>query len=156
METSSQPMISPQSGLERILLVEDNHAHAELVRRTLAVVGISNPLDHVSDGRAALDYVFNLGDYVDPQRYPPPALVLLDIRLPKLDGFEVLHAIKTHERLRRIPVIMLTSSGADGDITRAYAGHANSYLVKPVSYDQFTRMMHDLSIYWLTWHQRAH
>ncbi|MCK6625189.1 MAG: response regulator [Anaerolineae bacterium] len=130
-----------------ILLVEDNPDHAELVRRSFQNHELANQIYHVADGEAALDYLLQ-------QNFPRPHLILLDLRLPKIDGLEVLRQIKTNEELRRIPVVVLTTSKAQGDLTRAYNNHVNSYLVKPVSFDKFTRLMDDLSHYWLGWNRQ--
>ncbi|GAB4427381.1 MAG: response regulator [Anaerolineae bacterium] len=130
-----------------ILLVEDNPDHAELVRRSFQNHELANQIYHVADGEAALDYLLQ-------QNFPRPHLILLDLRLPKIDGLEVLREIKTNEELRRIPVVILTTSKAQGDLAGAYNNHVNSYLVKPVSFDKFTRLMDDLSHYWLGWNRQ--
>ncbi|MBE7471688.1 MAG: response regulator [Anaerolineae bacterium] len=130
-----------------ILLVEDNPDHAELVRRSFQNHELANQIYHVADGEAALDYLLQ-------QNFPRPHLILLDLRLPKIDGLEVLRQIKTNEELRRIPVVILTTSKAQGDLAGAYNNHVNSYLVKPVSFDKFTRLMDDLSHYWLGWNRQ--
>jgi CheY-like chemotaxis protein len=134
-----------------VMLVEDNPDHAELVKRTLAEHRVVNRIHHVQDGQVALDYLNRHGEYADPERSPRPHVVLLDLRLPGLDGLEVLKAIKQSKALRRIPVVILTTSEAERDVARAYAHHANSYLVKPVGFDQFSKMMEDLGFYWLGW-----
>ena len=134
-----------------ILLVEDNLPHAELVKRSLATHEIVNKIYHVSDGEAALAYLFRQGVYADPATSPRPHVVLLDLRLPKVSGLDVLREIKTSNDLRTIPVVILTTSTAERDVVSAYAQHANSYLVKPVDFVVFTRMMHDLGLYWLLW-----
>jgi CheY-like chemotaxis protein len=134
-----------------ILLVEDNLPHAELVKRSLETHEIVNKIYHVSDGEAALAYLFRQGVYADPATSPRPHVVLLDLRLPKVSGLDVLREIKTSNDLRTIPVVILTTSTAERDVVSAYAQHANSYLVKPVDFVVFTRMMHDLGLYWLLW-----
>ena len=134
-----------------VMLVEDNADHAELVMRTLAEHRVANRIRHLADGQAALDYLFNRGPYADPVENPRPHVILLDLRLPRVDGLEVLKRIKETEELRRIPVIILTTSEADRDVTRAYDHHANSYLVKPVGYEEFSELMEDLGFYWLGW-----
>ncbi len=136
-----------------ILLVEDNADHAELIRRSFSANQVANRLNTVTDGQAALDYLFRQGRYTDPAANPRPDVILLDLRLPKVDGLEVLRQIKADEGLRNIPVVILTSSAADRDLTQAYARHANSYLVKPVSFKQFTELMADLGYYWLGWNR---
>ena len=137
-----------------VMLVEDNADHAELVMRTLAEHRVANRIRQLSDGQAALDYLFNRGPYTDPIENPRPHLILLDLRLPRVDGLEVLKRIKEAEELRHIPVIILTTSKADRDVTRAYDHHVNSYLVKPVGYEEFSELMEDLGFYWLGWNTR--
>jgi CheY-like chemotaxis protein len=134
-----------------VMLVEDNDDHAELVMRTLAEHRMANKIWRVSDGQIALDYLFRSGEFVDPESSPRPTLILLDLRLPRVDGLDVLKAIKESPDLRQIPVVVLTTSDTDRDVGRAYLHHANSYLVKPVGFDQFSRLMVDLGIYWLGW-----
>lgn len=134
-----------------VLLIEDNVDHAELVMRTLADHRIANRIQHILDGQTALDYLFRRGDYTDPQSSPRPHLVLLDLRLPRVDGLDVLKAIKESEELRQVPVVVLTTSEAERDVARAYHYHANSYLMKPVGYEDFARLMDDLGFYWMSW-----
>jgi two-component system, response regulator len=124
-----------------ILLVEDNPDHAELALRTLADRGIGSFMRHVADGEEALDYLFRRGAYADPESSPRPDVVLLDLRLPGIDGLEVLSAIREDAELRRLPVIILTTSEADPDIAGARKRHADGYLVKPVAYEQFCRAL---------------
>lgn len=137
-----------------ILLVEDNSAHAELVMRNFEDHLVANKIMWVEDGAAALDYLFCRGEYADRDKYPMPQLILLDLRLPKIDGIEVLRQIKAEENLRTIPVVVLTTSEAELDIAKAYANHSNSYIVKPVDFNNFTRLMKDLGLYWLCWNQK--
>ena len=134
-----------------IFLVEDNPDHAELVMRSLKLHRVANRIYHVFDGEAALDFLFRRGRYADPEQSPRPHVILLDLRLPRVDGLEVLREIKTSNDLHEIPVVILTSSKAEKDVARAYDYHANSYLVKPVEFDKFTTMMDDLGFYWLGW-----
>jgi CheY-like chemotaxis protein len=108
---------------------------------------------HVSDGQAALDYLFRQGEFQDPGRSPKPHLILLDLRLPKVDGLEVLKTVKADAGLANIPVIVLTTSSAEADMASAYGNHANSYLVKPVELPEFRKLMESLSFYWLVWNQ---
>ena len=136
-----------------ILLVEDDPAHAEIVRRSLADFRVANRIYHVADGQAALDYLFHQGAYADPETSPRPHLVLLDLRLPKVDGQEVLRRIKEDADLRRIPTVVLTTSAAELDMVRAYSHGAGSYLVKPVGFEQFSRLMEAFGFYWLAWNQ---
>jgi two-component system, response regulator len=137
----------------QILLVEDDDDHAEIVVRGLTHNRVMNELRRVSDGEAALDYLFRRGAYADPSSSPRPNLILLDLRLPKVDGLEVLRVVKESVDLRSIPVVVLTTSDTERDVTAAYQHHANSYLVKPVDFSKFTEMMQTLGFYWLAWNR---
>ncbi len=134
-----------------ILHVEDNKDHADLLVRTLGRHRLSNSLHLVDDGEAALDYLFHRGRFKSREENPRPDIILLDLRLPKVDGLEVLRIVKTTDRLLSIPVVVLTSSDAEADLAEAYDHHANSYLVKPVGFDKFAEMMDNLGFYWLDW-----
>jgi CheY-like chemotaxis protein len=136
-----------------VLLVEDNLDHTDLIMENLAHHRVANRVVHVPDGEAALNYLWRRGPYAEPMHSPRPHLILLDLRLPKIDGLEVLEEIKNAEHLRQIPVVIVTTSDAERDVTQAYHRHANSYLVKPVDFDQFTRLMDDLGFYWLAWNR---
>jgi CheY-like chemotaxis protein len=136
-----------------ILLVEDDPAHAEIVQRNFEDFRLANRLFHVSDGQEALDYLFRRAQFGDPDSSPRPGLILLDLRLPKVEGLDVLRIIKTDNDLCRIPVVILTTSAAESDMVKAYDCHANSYLVKPVDLPQFIDMMKSLGYYWLTWNE---
>ncbi len=131
-----------------ILLVEDNIDHAHLVMRKFKLFKIANKITHLEDGEAALEY---LARSKSEHRFPH--LILLDLRLPKIDGLEVLREIKTNPDLMEIPVVILTTSDAETDIARAYHLHANSYLVKPVDFDKFTELMDLLGFYWICWNK---
>jgi len=134
-----------------VMLVEDNIDHAELVIRTMEDHRIANRIIHFSDGQTALDYLLQRGDNFSPESSPRPHVILLDLRLPRVDGLEVLSEIKKHEETKRIPVIVLTTSEAEKDVARAYENYVNSYLVKPVGFEEFSKMMNDLGFYWLGW-----
>lgn len=134
-----------------VMLVEDNVDHAELVIRTLEEHRIANRVRHFLDGQSALDYLFQRGEYTDPADNVRPHVILLDLRLPRVDGIDVLKTIKEDEHLKTIPVVVLTTSEAEKDVAKAYYNHANSYLVKPVGFDEFKRLMDDLGFYWLSW-----
>lgn len=136
-----------------ILLVEDNLDHTELVMRSFENHRVANKIHHVCDGQAALAYLFRRGDYTDPRRSPRPHVILLDLRLPKVDGVEVLKQIKDSKDLRRIPVVILSSSETEKDMAGAYENHANSYIVKPVDFEKFAQLMDDLGFYWLAWNR---
>ena len=137
-----------------ILLVEDNPDHAELVMRNMEDFQVANSIIHVEDGEAALDYLHGRGMYTDRKHYPLPHLMLLDLRLPKVDGLEVLKEIKSHADLKALPVVILTTSDAERDLTMAYEYHANSYVTKPVNFDEFSKLLKDLGFYWLAWNKR--
>jgi len=134
-----------------ILLVEDNDDHAELVARSFEDNQVANRLVRVADGEEALHYLFRRGKYALAGDSPRPNLILLDLRLPKVEGLEVLKEIKNEEDLRMIPVVVLTSSQAENDVVRAYSSYVNSYLVKPLDFVKFTQMMRELGFYWLGW-----
>jgi CheY-like chemotaxis protein len=136
-----------------ILLVEDDLAHAEIVRRNLSDFRVANRIIHVEDGQTALDYLFRHGAYVDPKSSPRPHLILLDLRLPKVDGLEVLRVIKKDNDLRGIPTVVLTTSSAESDMVKAYDNGAGSYLVKPVDFEKFTKLMDAFGFYWLAWNK---
>lgn len=130
-----------------ILLVEDNPGDIRLTREAFQEVQVHGNLHVVRDGDQALAFVHRQGAYAD---VPRPALILLDLNLPKKNGFEVLAAIKAHESLRLIPVVILTTSSAEEDIARSYELHANSYITKPADWDQFSAMIRSTAEYWLS------
>jgi two-component system response regulator len=134
-----------------ILLVEDDPDHTELIRRGLENYPKAIQLLHISDGEEALDYLFRRQNYTDAAQSPRPHFILLDLRLPKVDGLEVLRRIKASEELLRIPVVVLTSSNAEPDVTRAYRHRANRYLVKPVNPGQIRDLISAVRSYWLRW-----
>jgi CheY-like chemotaxis protein len=136
-----------------ILLVEDDPAHAEIVLRNLKDFRVANRIIHVEDGQAALDYLFHRNSHADPETSPRPDLILLDLRLPKVDGLEVLRQIKADAELKRIPTVVLTTSSAESDIVNAYTNGAGSYLVKPVDFEKFTSLMETFGFYWLAWNR---
>ena len=132
-----------------ILIIEDEEAHAELTHRAIRKAGNANRIDIVPDGEQALDYLFNRGKYTDKKEYPYPGLILLDIKLPGIDGIEVLKHIKEHPTLRQIPVIMLTTSEREEDVAKSYFHYANSYLTKPVGFKEFEDKVKQIDFYWL-------
>ena len=138
-----------QSDGVEVLLVEDNPDHEELIRRAFADRGAPVVLRVARHGEEALDYLFRRGEYRDPARSPRPRLVLLDLRLPRVDGLDVLAAIKSSAELRGIPAVVLTTSEAEPDVARAYELHANSYLVKPVEFERFEDLVGKVESYWL-------
>ena len=132
--------------LLNILLVEDNSDDAELIIRGLQKNWADILIHHVSDGEAALDYLFRRGKYAGAEKSPRPHLVLLDLRLPGIDGLDVLREIKADQELQRIPVVVLTSSEAQNDIDRACDHYVDGYLVKPMEFHTFRRIMQDLGL----------
>ena len=134
-----------------VMLVEDNIDHAELVLRTLKEHRIANKVRHFLDGQSALDYLYRRGEFSGLTETERPQVILLDLRLPRVDGMEVLKTIKEDADLKSIPVVVLTTSEAEKDVAKAYYNHANSYLVKPVGFEDFRKLMDDLGFYWLGW-----
>jgi len=132
-----------------ILLVEDDPNDVLLVKRAFKKAEIGNPIQVVEDGDQALDYLAGNGKYADREAYPHPVLLLLDLKLPRSSGFDVLGWIRKHPGLSRLPVVVLTSSKEISDIKRAYDLGANSYLVKPVNFDSLLEMVRALNLYWL-------
>ena len=132
-----------------ILIVEDEPAHAELTKRAIRKAGNANRIFIVPDGEEALDYLYNQGQYKDKLKNPMPGLILLDIKLPGIDGIEVLKKIKEDPLLKRIPVIMLSTSEREEDIARSYNHYANSYLTKPVGFKEFEEKIMQIEFYWM-------
>ncbi|HOG18013.1 MAG: Response regulator rcp1 [Syntrophaceae bacterium PtaU1.Bin231] len=132
-----------------ILLVEDNPRDAEMTIRALKKRNLANPLHVVEDGEEALDFIFCRGAYEGRTGLNLPKVILLDLKLPKVNGLEVLKALKSDERMKSIPVVVVTSSKEDPDIKAAYALGANSYVIKPVDFDDFLDAMSSLGLYWL-------
>jgi CheY-like chemotaxis protein len=133
-----------------ILLAEDNRMDVELTLDAFRERNLTNSIHVAANGQLALDYLFGRGEYADRIRFPLPDLVLLDLKMPIINGIEVLRQIKTSETLKRIPVIMLTSSKEEGDLAMSYDNGVNSYLTKPVSFDGFLEVVHKVHDYWLT------
>jgi len=132
-----------------ILLVEDNATDAELCMRALKKHNLANNLVWVKDGAEALDFVFRTGSYAGLPNGLKPKVILLDLRLPKVDGIEVLRKLKADEHARTIPVAVLTSSKEDRDLKECYRLGVNSYIAKPVEFDQFAEVIAKLGLYWL-------
>jgi CheY-like chemotaxis protein len=131
-----------------ILLVEDNALDAELTMRALKKGGLANKLLWLKDGQQALDYLFRRGPY-EQRDDTLPRLVLLDLKMPRVDGIEVLRAIKADERARRMPVVIMTSSQEEKDVAQSYELGVNSYVVKPVEFGAFADLAHQAGYYWL-------
>lgn len=130
-----------------ILLVEDNEADAELALRAFRRRKVSNPVYVARDGAEALDYVQRRGAFAEDA--PVPGLILLDLRIPKVDGLEVLRELKQHEVYRNIPVVVLTTSAEDRDVRRSYELGAASYIVKPVEFEKFQEVVERIDLYWM-------
>ena len=137
-----------------VLLVEDNVNDAELTIRELKKHHLANNLFHVNDGEEALDFVFATGKYADVRSaVHRPKLILLDIQMPKINGIEVLQRLKSDDRSKMTPVVMLTSSKEDPDIQKCYSIGVNSYIVKPVNFESFAEAIKNLGFYWLLLNQ---
>lgn len=132
-----------------ILLVEDNPTDAELTLEALREVNLTNHLVWVRDGAEALDFVFARGAYTGRPPDGAPKVILLDLRLPKVDGLEVLRTLKSHEETRAIPIVVLTSSKEDRDVVQSYECGVNSFVSKPVGFEEFARVVSQLGLYWL-------
>lgn len=132
-----------------ILLVEDNTSDAELTIRALHKKHIANNIIHLQDGAMALDFLFGTGSFANRNINNRPKIILLDLKMPKVDGIEVLRKIKAEELTRKIPVVVLTSSKENPDIEKAYSLGANSYIVKPVDFEGFSKAIAELGFYWL-------
>ncbi len=132
-----------------ILLVEDNPTDAELAIEALKECKLANNLTWVKDGAEALDFVFGQGAYAGRDKGAPPKVILLDLHLPKVDGMEVLRALKDDGRTNTIPVVVLTSSKEDRDVAESYRLGVNSYVSKPVEFEAFARVVSRLGLYWL-------
>lgn len=136
-----------------IVLVEDNHFEAELAINALAKNNLANKLIHIDDGEEALQFIFSDGKYKDRKALPHPKLILLDLKLPKIDGLQILKEIKSNPDTQAIPVVILTSSQEERDIVESYKLGANSYLVKPVNFESFAKAIADMGFYWLLLNQ---
>lgn len=136
-----------------IILVEDNPFEAELAIRSLKKNHLANNLIHIDDGAEALDFIFAKGKYESRDGMPKPKLILLDLNLPKVSGIEILKQIKSNEATKAIPVVIMTSSKEEKDIIDSYQCGVNSYLVKPVSFETFTKAISELGFYWLLLNQ---
>lgn len=136
-----------------ILLVEDNAADAELTLRALKKHNLANRVVHVRDGEEALDFIFARGAYSSRSAGTGPKVILLDLKLPKVDGLEVLRVLKGDPHTRIIPVVVLTSSKEESDIIESYQLGVNSYIIKPVNFDKFISAVKDIGLYWLLLNQ---
>ncbi len=136
-----------------ILIVEDNPNDAEMAIRAFKKNNLTNQILVVGDGEEALDFIFSRGKYADREKINLPKIILLDLKLPKIDGLEVLKVIKANQDTKIIPVIMLTSSKEETDILKSYELGVNSYIVKPVDFDKFVEAIRDVGLYWLLLNQ---
>jgi len=136
-----------------VLLVEDNPHDAEMTIRALKKANLANKLIHVKDGAEALDFIFAKGAFADRQVENKPKVILLDIKMPKVDGIEVLRQIKLNDTTKAIPVVIMTSSKEEQDIITSYNLGVNSYVVKPVDFEGFAKAVSELGFYWLITNQ---
>jgi CheY-like chemotaxis protein len=132
-----------------ILIVEDNPDDAELAIRALKKQNLANKVIHLTDGAEALDFIFGMGKFSNRNTNHLPRVILLDLKMPKIGGLEVLEKIKSDPRTKTIPVVVLTSSAEDPDIKKCYELGANSYIVKPVEFNNFSKTVADLGLYWM-------
>lgn len=132
----------------KILLAEDQRSDALIAQRAFKEIGIKNDLYVVQDGQEAMDFIYHKGKYTDKKKYPTPDLIVLDINMPKMDGFQVLEALKKDIEYMAIPVIILTSSKNEDDVARSYKGQAASYIQKPIEYQEFLEFVRRFCFYW--------
>jgi len=142
------------SEMHTILIVEDNATDVMLIRRAFARLHIANPVQVVGDGDRAVDYLSGKDAYCDRAQFPLPAFVLLDLKLPRRSGLEVLAWLRAQDGLRRLPVVMLTSSRQSQDVNSAYELGANSYLVKPVEFDDLQELLGTIKTYWIHYNEK--
>ena len=147
--------MTTESSVE-ILLVEDNMSDAELTIRALKKKNLANNLIHLKNGAEALDFIFGQGPYAGRDLNNHPKVILLDLKMPKINGLEVLARIRADERTKKIPVVVLTSSKEDPDVNECYRLGVNSYIVKPVDFDNFLKAVSELGFYWLLLNQPPH
>ncbi len=138
----------PKNSNAIILMIEDNPDHAELIMEALEENHVQNEIIWIDTGEEGLEFLFRKGKYQDDPRAERPILVLLDIKLPGIDGIEVLKAIKDNPDTTDLPVVMLTTSREESEIVRSYTHHASSYIVKPINFNEFMEVMKGLNIYW--------
>ena len=131
-----------------ILMADDDPDDRLLAREALEEAHLSNSLYFVQDGQELMDFLLREGDFTDPEKAPRPGIILLDLNMPRMDGREALQAIKSNPLLRRIPVVILTTSKVDEDVLRSYDLGANSFITKPVSFEEFVRVVTELGRYW--------
>jgi CheY-like chemotaxis protein len=139
---------------ETILLVEDNPRDVLLIQRAFRKANLTNPLQVVGDGEAALLYLSGEGSYEDRDRYPLPSLMLLDLKLPRKSGAEVLEWLRQQPRLKRLPVVVLTSSREYAEVNKLYDIGANAYMVKPVTFDNLVEIVKTLNLHWIVFNEK--
>jgi two-component system response regulator len=144
-----------KEGIE-ILLVEDSASDAEMTIKALKKNNLANKLLHLKDGAAALDFIFGEGEFINRNVEDKPRVILLDLKMPKVNGLEVLERIRADVRTRAIPIVMLTSSKEDPDIKRCYELGVNSYVIKPVEFDEFQKAISNLGLFWMIVNQTLH
>jgi two-component system response regulator len=144
-----------KEGVE-ILLVEDSASDAEMTINALKKNNLANKLLHLKDGSAALDFIFGEGPYLGRSVEDKPRVILLDLKMPKVNGIEVLERIRSDARTRTIPVVMLTSSREDPDIEKCYELGVNSYVIKPVEFEEFQKAISNLGLFWMIVNQTLH
>jgi CheY-like chemotaxis protein len=137
-----------------ILLIEDNPNDAELTIRALKKSNIKNNLIHINDGAVALDFLFGTGEYEGRNLNNNPKVIFLDLKMPKVDGIEILRKLKSTENTKKIPVVVLTSSKENPDIEKCYALGANSYIVKPVEFENFIKAVSEIGLYWVVLNEK--
>lgn len=137
----------------QIVLIEDNRFEAELAIKALEKNNLANMVLHIDDSEEALDFIFCRGKYGERKNIPHPKLILVDLKLPKIDGLQILKEIKSNPSTKAIPVVILTSSQEERDIVESYNLGANSYIVKPVNFESFAKAVADLGFYWLLLNQ---
>lgn len=142
-----------ESSQVEILLVEDDVDDAEMTIDAMCKNNLANKLIHIQDGEEALDFLFGTGKYIDRDINLKPKLILLDLKMPKVNGMEVLKRVKSSHITRKIPVVILTSSKEDPDVSKCYELGANGYIVKPVEFESFTKAVIELGMYWLLLNQ---
>lgn len=138
-----------------ILLVEDNPRDLELTLRALRKNNLANAITSVTDGEAALDFIFARGKYAGRDIDHPPRVIFLDLKLPKVDGIEVLRKVKADERTKKIPIVVVTSSAEERDRVDSYQLGVNSYVVKPIEFESFAKTIADLGFYWMAVNKSA-
>jgi two-component system response regulator len=147
--------INPMDAEAEILLAEDKQSDAEMTILALRKNNIMNTIVHVRDGKAALDFLFGTGEFTGRDTARKPKVILLDLKMPKLNGVDVLTRVRENDLTKKIPVVILTSSMESVDIEKCYLLYANSYVVKPLKFHDFMRVVSDLGFYWIHHNQRA-